>query len=605
MTKQLYEEALADVKKVKEIAESNAKRAIMDVVTPRIRDLIERELLREGDLSDELDSVELAADAISTPDEEGKVTLDLDALQQDVAGADVDPMNSDLSDKEFELNLEGLEALLPLQASTKIGSLKDFELSVYKLGESLNGFASANRSIKETKTFRTKISQMISGVEDMYDYLQESVDDASAKESYETKLEQYFQKLTKLQEQANMSQKRKSLNEEDVTLKLTGLPDDVDLDSVGVDLVTGGDDEDGDSDDLDLDSDSGDSDDLDLSDVDLDDGDSDDGEEKQMGEARVRRLSDDTVVEIDESMLRREISRMRKLREEAVPSMKGAHVTDKEAAAFGDGHVVGQALDVDIRDADDLTETDDLDEGDLDGLDEMDDLDEIGDRSERDLNGSSATSVPSSDKTTVRVESIKRRLAYEKNLQERAKSRAAVLKRSAGRPGTRVAPLQREYKKVVAQFNESVARANKLKKNLAETRLRTGSGSNVSSSRSAGSRTEKTLRSKLAETNLTNAKLQLTNRLLQNESLTARQKRQVVEKLDSVSTVREAKLVYESLLEAFVSGARSVNENAERKVIGSSSRTTRPASSQSLNEGHEANRWAKLAGIVKLRIGTH
>lgn len=603
MTKQLYEEALADVKKVKEIAESNAKRAIMDVVTPRIRDLIEKELLREGDL-DELDGDDLAADAISTPDEEGKVTLDLDALQQDVAGSDVDPTNSELSDKEYELNLEGLEALLPLHTSTKIGSLKDFELSVYRLGESLNRFATANRLIKETKTFRTKISQMISGVEDMYDYLQESVDDVSAKESYETKLEQYFQKLTKLQEQANMSQKRKSLNEEDVTLKLTGLPDDVDLDSVGVDLVTGGDDdEEGGDDDLDLDSDSGDSDDLDLSDVDLDDGDSDDGEEKQMGEARVRRLSDDTVVEIDENMLRREISRMRKLREEATPSMKGAHVTDKEAASFGDGHVVGQVLDVDIRDADDLTEMDELEEG--DELDESDELDEIGDRSERDRDGSSATSIPSSDKTTVRVESIKRRLAFEKNLQERAKSRAAVLKRAAGTPGARVATLQSEYKKVVARFNESVERENKLKKTLAETRLRTGSGKNASLSRSAGSRTEKTLRSKLAETNLTNAKLQLTNRLLQNESLTSRQKRQVVEKLDSVTTVREAKLVYESLLEAFVSGARSVNENTDRRVLGSSSRTTRPASSQSLNEGHEANRWAKLAGIVKLRFGKH
>jgi len=39
MSKQLYEEALADVRKLKEIAEDNAKRAILEAVTPRIKDL--------------------------------------------------------------------------------------------------------------------------------------------------------------------------------------------------------------------------------------------------------------------------------------------------------------------------------------------------------------------------------------------------------------------------------------------------------------------------------------------------------------------------------------------------------------------------------------
>ena len=47
MTKQLYEEALADVKKLKEVAEDNAKKALIEAVAPRIKDLIEAELLRE------------------------------------------------------------------------------------------------------------------------------------------------------------------------------------------------------------------------------------------------------------------------------------------------------------------------------------------------------------------------------------------------------------------------------------------------------------------------------------------------------------------------------------------------------------------------------
>ena len=106
MTKQLYEEALADVKKLKEVAEDNAKRALLEAVTPRIRDLIENQLLGEKSDQDEdllMDDVPedpmgmgsevpalpvagpgdvaAAADAISMPDEEGKVTLDLSALK--------------------------------------------------------------------------------------------------------------------------------------------------------------------------------------------------------------------------------------------------------------------------------------------------------------------------------------------------------------------------------------------------------------------------------------------------------------------------------------------------------------------------------------------
>jgi hypothetical protein len=106
MTKQLYEEALADVKKLKEVAEDNAKRALLEAVTPRIRDLIENQLLGEMGvdeieadpedlLMDELPAQEVspvtvspvaggsdtAAAAMSMPDDEGKVTLDLDALK--------------------------------------------------------------------------------------------------------------------------------------------------------------------------------------------------------------------------------------------------------------------------------------------------------------------------------------------------------------------------------------------------------------------------------------------------------------------------------------------------------------------------------------------
>ena len=46
----LFEEALADAKKLKEVAEENAKKAILESVTPKIREFIEEQLLENDDI---------------------------------------------------------------------------------------------------------------------------------------------------------------------------------------------------------------------------------------------------------------------------------------------------------------------------------------------------------------------------------------------------------------------------------------------------------------------------------------------------------------------------------------------------------------------------
>lgn len=617
MTKQLYEEALADVRKVKEIAEANAQRAVLEAVTPRIRDLIERELLREhmedgdegvdlphspmansdGDIEQDSEAVSVA---ITPPDEEGKVTLDLDALCSDEAGAEVPPpvMGAPVPGEEYEISLESVNALKPVLSATKAGLAKEFELSVYRMGDSVKKFCAASKIIKESASFQKQIAQMISRVEDMYDYVQESVTDSYMKSSYETKLEGYFKELNNLQE-TTMSQKtKKMMTEEDVTLKLTGLPDDIDLDSVGVDLITGEEGEEGeelDNDDLGGDEE-GTGDDMG---GDLDFGGNDQGGQGQM---ESRRLSDDTIVEIDESMLRREIARMRKLREEKAPSVDGHGVSANVMDDFGGGKDEGEPLDAEIVDkspakaALPLGESDgDLDEGDQ--MDEGDDeekmeesLDELGLKRKEEERGRDEANHHS-----VKAEALVRKAAFEKRLQENAKSRAAQLKKEAARTkdARKLAVLKSEYATVAKKFNESLDRSKKISKLM----LQIESAQNGGSSRPAESKVEASLRNKLAETNLINAKLLFTNKLLQNESLTNRQKSQVIEQLDSAKTVREAKLVYESLAKALA--GKTVNENRDRAVIGSGSRATRPASTQTLNEGYEADRWARLAGIVK------
>ena len=49
MSKTLFDEAIADAKQLREIAENNAKNAIVESVTPRIRDFIEKQLLGQLD----------------------------------------------------------------------------------------------------------------------------------------------------------------------------------------------------------------------------------------------------------------------------------------------------------------------------------------------------------------------------------------------------------------------------------------------------------------------------------------------------------------------------------------------------------------------------
>jgi hypothetical protein len=629
MSKKLYEEALADVKKLKEVAEDNAKRAVLEAVTPRIKDFIENQLMGEHfggfdeepveddnllmdeevpgefpeitapdsdelesspiDISGEIGDSDVCADAISMPDEEGKVTLDLDAL---TAGG-----------SEYELSMESAEKLGLLEDPSRV-----FEAKLKKIEHSTKLMISASRMLKETNAYSTRLSSIISEVEDMYAYLQEKMKD-SQKKIYEPLLERNYTSLKKLTEQ---KMKKNKINESDVTLKLTGLPDEVDLDSIGVDLITG--DEEGDED-LAPDGD-GDSDDLDMGDedseggaegsddLDLDMGDEDSEDDTQM---ESRKLSDDTIVEIDSRMLRHELSKIKSLREsdEGTKPQSWGHGPGDVSDDFADEDNGDPFVDVKLRENDEDEDEDDLEEGQEDGtltMDEDDDLENTED-------SESAMANPGAT-----VEGIKRRLSREVALQTEARKKATQAKKrqaeaqkkakSAKKMSERQAArkhankMHEAYVHFANVYNASVTRTNKFKGMLSEA-SRKGSTSNGASKRSAGESAN--LRTKLAETNLFNAKLIFTNKLLQNESLTRRQKASVIERLDEARTEREVKLVYESLVTALKGTAtKKLNESTSRGVIGSASSPTRSStSSQNLNEGIEADRWARLAGIVK------
>ena len=55
MSSSLFEEAIADAKKIREVAEENAKKAVLEAVTPKIREFIESQILEQDDEKDKDD----------------------------------------------------------------------------------------------------------------------------------------------------------------------------------------------------------------------------------------------------------------------------------------------------------------------------------------------------------------------------------------------------------------------------------------------------------------------------------------------------------------------------------------------------------------------
>jgi len=106
------------------------------------------------------------------------------------------------------------------------------------------------------------------------------------------------------------------------------------------------------------------------------------------------------------------------------------------------------------------------------------------------------------------------------------------------------------------------------------------------------------MKQQLVEMNLFNAKLLYANKLMQNKDLTVKQQKAIVEALDNAKTLREAKLLYDSLSESVArraNGSKNLSEGMVRPV-GSASRSTRSAAPAN-QSGIDSDRWSVLAGL--------
>jgi hypothetical protein len=102
------------------------------------------------------------------------------------------------------------------------------------------------------------------------------------------------------------------------------------------------------------------------------------------------------------------------------------------------------------------------------------------------------------------------------------------------------------------------------------------------------------LRSELNEVNLLNAKLIYTNKIFKAKNLTESEKVKVLSTFDKATTVKETKLVYETLLENFNNKSKS----PIKESLGSASKAMGIAQKQPIIETNEVfARMQKLAGI--------
>lgn len=544
MSHTLYDEAIADAKKLKQMAEEDAKNRIIDAITPRIRNLIESKILGESmpeeievedqdDLDDDVEGAEVApvapeAEPVSIPvatadtsdkpvvkiDPDGPVSVDLGDFEIEFNTNDEDEMVLDQDMAEVLRRATGLSGNL----TESIESLED-RVALVKRALTIaktSGTSSQKRKVtnlveaaaREAASIwkqlglanqlgsnsgpeRAKIDVIIKELKTMtdrkgrniFDFLFEADDMAELEEVglyEEEEVEAEEAEGEELEaEEGEAEEGAVDAEVEDAFLSLG--------DALGLD-------------------------------VDVEAEEAEDEEEEEEGEEELEMEEADMgeieeVYEIDENVLRRELKRLRALREET----SGAEDPSKTADAFGGGEVEDEAF-VDVSE-------DQL----LNALD-----DELGSVSE-----------------SVKQEIVRR--VRRASLQESRRARRRANTRRNRR-----------------SINEG-----------------------------ASTRKVARLEAQLNEMNIFNAKLLYANKLMQNKNLSTKQQRAIVEAMDSAKTVREAKLLYSSLTASMKKGKkRSLAESATKgQLLGASSRSTRSASPA--NNGAEVDRWATLAGLKK------
>jgi uncharacterized protein YbjQ (UPF0145 family) len=195
--------------------------------------------------------------------------------------------------------------------------------------------------------------------------------------------------------------------------------------------------------------------------------------------------------------------------------------------------------------------------------------------------------------------------AMEEGVDEMVSPEMIALATALGIPAVALgtAAAQSAIDKAAAGGNKLAKGVSALLKNLGKAGQAGLSGSD-GTKESAGEElnealsTIETLRNELNETNLLNAKLLYVNKVFKANNLTESQKANVIAAFDKAETVKEVKLVYETVSEnATATGKKEVVREAKGFASAATGASTKPAVIAEANAA--VLRMQKLAGIIK------
>ena len=154
----LFEEAIADAKKLKEVAEENAKKAILESVTPQIREFIEEQLLEDKedqDNDEDVDEISSMAGGsaqgyASSPNLDEEVYLDegaLASLVELIGEENLDSLNESKSQKALFSAVKGAVSTMDDGQREKLLNLS------HKLNESANHLSKTTKGDDMSKKY--------------------------------------------------------------------------------------------------------------------------------------------------------------------------------------------------------------------------------------------------------------------------------------------------------------------------------------------------------------------------------------------------------------------------------------------------------------------
>jgi len=560
----LYDDAIADARHLRQLAEKAAERRIIEAMTPKIKMIVEQELSGDAEGIEFDDLVDVAgeyADEMRFP----AVDIDVaDGATINVIGtSDQDENDTDYipdedvpdeyvaGDEDIILSQEAARALAQLireqgqknDITYRVRSLKHQLVRFNRLMECFNNTAYSSLTREPARNLYTQLRKELISLRN-HAILTEGTEKQNGVGSDLKILIKEFQKMSRRHANRLFGLlSERGLDEldvvlDDVDLETLGVEDveDVDVSGMDVQVTRGGEEEveePGEEEEvmdlgeLDLiltDDDLGvlgveDVEDVDVGGLDVEVLMGDEGEDEGAEEEALEDEGDE-VFEIDEAALRRTLHRMRRRR---IREQEESVAADADPSLAHGGEDLGDpVLDVD---------EDDLLNALADELGTVDDSVTVAENSRR--RRASRSRRPRSTRSPVRRQTSRR-------IKESRNSR--VLKTQVGK-----------YKRAVGA-----------------------------------------LKGQLVEMNLFNAKLLYVNKLMQSRNLSSKQQRAIVEALDNARTLREARLLYKSLTQS-LNKRSSLTEGKTARTLGSSSRSTRSATPAT--SGVEVDRWSVLAGL--------